>query len=330
MTWRGWAAFVALGVIWGLPYFFIKVALDEISPLVLAFSRTLLAAAILLPIAWRKGALSSLKGHAGAIVVFGLVEFAIPFSLISLGERWISSSVTGILIALVPFFITLIQRYFGIREALGTWRIVGLATGFLGVVALLGTGSISGIWGWAGVGCMLLSTLCYATGPLIIQRHLRGLDSIGPLAASLFIASAILLIPAAMVLPSRLPSARAIISIAILGVMCTAIAMLLMFYLVRHAGASRASVITYINPVVAALLGVWVLDEHLGVGGFVAFALILLGSWLATRPSLTTAASSGTSGRSWSPPGARCRRPRSGTSSFRNSPAPSLSRRYVP
>jgi drug/metabolite transporter (DMT)-like permease len=137
--------------------------------------------------------------------------------------------------------------------------------------------------GWAGVGCMLVATLCYATGPLIIQRHLRGLDSIGPLAASLFVASVILLIPAAMDFPSRLPSARVMASIVVLGVMCTAVAMLLMFYLVRNAGAARASVITYVNPVVAALLGVWVLDEHLGIGGFVAFALILLGSWLATR-----------------------------------------------
>jgi drug/metabolite transporter (DMT)-like permease len=162
---------------------------------------------------------------------------------------------------------------------------VGLVVGFLGVAALLGTGSIAGPLGWAGVGCMVLATLCYATGPLIIQRHLHGLDSIGPLAVSLVVATLILLVPAGLEFPSRLPSPVALLSIAVLGTVCTAVAMLLMFYLVRHAGASRASVITYINPVVAALLGVWVLDEHLGIGGFIAFALILLGSWLATRGS---------------------------------------------
>jgi drug/metabolite transporter (DMT)-like permease len=287
VTWRGWTAFVALGIIWGLPYFFIKVALQEVSPLILAFSRVVLATVILMPIAWHRGALRSLAKHKTAIVAFGLVEFAIPFSLISLGERWISSSVTGILIAMVPLSIALIQRYFGIREALGAWRIAGLAIGFIGVAALLGTGSISGSLGWAGVGCMLLATICYAVGPLIIQRHLHGLDSIGPLAASLLVASVILSIPAAVEFPSSLPSAQALMSIAVLGIVCTAIAMLLMFYLVRHAGASRASVITYINPVVATLLGVMVLDEHLGLGGFVAFALILLGSWLATRGAVT-------------------------------------------
>jgi len=106
-------------------------------------------------------------------------------------------------------------------------------------------------------------------------------------AASLLVAGVILLIPAAVEFPSSLPSAKALVSIAVLGIVCTAIAMLLMFYLVRHAGASRASVITYINPVVATLLGVMVLDEHLGLGGFIAFALILLGSWLATRGAVT-------------------------------------------
>ena len=274
---------MALGIIWGLPYFFIKVAGQELSPVILAFSRVALATLILMPIAWRRGALRSLGRHKAAICAFGLVEFAIPFSLISLGERWISSSVTGILIAMVPLSIALIQRYFGIRESLGAWRITGLVIGLIGVAALLGTGSISGLLGWAGVGCMLLSTVCYAVGPLIIQRHLRGLDSIGPLALSLLVASIVLFVPAVMELPAGLPSAAALASIAVLGVICTAVAMLLMFYLVRHAGASRASVITYINPVVATLLGVVVLDEHLGIGGYIAFALILLGSWLATR-----------------------------------------------
>ena len=289
MTWRGWTAFVGLGVIWGLPYFFIKVAVQEVSPVVLAFCRVVLAASILLPIAWRRGALRSLSKHSAAIFAFGMVEFAIPFSLISLGERWISSSVTGILIAMVPLSIALIQRFFGIREALGAWRIAGLAIGFIGVAALLGTGSISGPLGWLGVGCMVLSTLCYAIGPLIIQRHLQGLDSIGPLAASLLVASGALLIPAAWQFPATLLSKETLLSIVVLGVVCTAAAMLLMFFLVNHAGAARASVITYINPVVATLLGVCVLHERLGVGGFIALGLILLGSWLATRGAATRA-----------------------------------------
>lgn len=272
-----------MGIIWGLPYFFIKLAVQEVSPVVVAFARVALGAVVLLPIAWRRGALRDLGRHKAAICAFALVEFAIPFSLISIGERWISSSVTGMLIAMVPLSIALIQRFFGVHERLGLWRILGLGMGFIGVAALLGFGTISGPLGWAGVACMLVATLGYAIGPLIIQRHLRGLDPYGPLAASLLVASVVLLIPAALDFPVRMPSATALASIAILGVVCTSLAMLFMFYLVNHAGASRATVITYINPAVAALLGVSLLHERLGVSGMLAFALILLGSWLATR-----------------------------------------------
>jgi drug/metabolite transporter (DMT)-like permease len=283
VSWRGWGAFAALGVIWGLPYFLIKISVQELSPVVVAFGRVILGASILLPIAWRRGALRSLGRHKAAISAFALAEFVIPFSVISFGERWISSSVTGILIAMVPLSIALIQRFFGVHERLGGWRIVGLGMGFVGVAALLGFGTISGPLGWAGVACMLVATLGYAIGPLIIQRHLSGLDPYGPLAASLLVSSVVLLGPALLAFPAQLPSVPVLASMAILGIVCTAMAMLLMFYLVNHAGASRAAVITYINPAVAALLGVSLLHERLGTGGILAFVLILLGSWLATR-----------------------------------------------
>jgi drug/metabolite transporter (DMT)-like permease len=274
---------VALGIIWGLPYFFIKIAIQEVPPLVLAFSRLLLAALVLLPIAWRRGSLRGLGSRKLPILLFALVEFAIPFSVISIGERWISSSVTGILIAMVPLSIALIQRFFGVTERLSRRRIVGLCVGFIGVAVLLGAGTLDGSMGWVGVGCMVVATIGYAMGPLIIQRYLGNLDSIGPLSVSLLVASAILLVPALLELPIAMPSPAALASIGVLGIVCTAVAMLLMFYLVRHAGASRATVITYINPAVASLLGVLVLHEQLGVGGMMGFVLILLGSWLATR-----------------------------------------------
>jgi drug/metabolite transporter (DMT)-like permease len=283
MSARAWMAFAALGVIWGVPYFFIKIAVQELSPWVVAWGRITLAALVMLPIAWRRGALHALGEHKLPIVAFGLIEFVIPFTVISVGERWIDSSVTGILIASVPLTVRVISRFFGLHEPLGPWRLAGLLLGFLGVVSLLGFGSISGPFGWAGAGCILLAAICYAVGPLIIRAHLGGLDSFGPIAASLAVSSVVLLVPALMTFPTHQPSALALASIAILGLACTAVAMLLMFYLVNHAGPARASVITYINPAVAALLGVLVLHEQLGLGGYLAFALILAGSWLATR-----------------------------------------------
>jgi drug/metabolite transporter (DMT)-like permease len=283
MNWRAWMAFVALGIIWGVPYFFIKLAVQELSPVLVAWARVMLATVILLPLAWRRGALQAVLNHKVAIFAFALAEFAIPFCAISYGERWISSSVTGILIATVPLTVALLSRFFGLQEPLSLMRLAGLMLGFVGVASLVGLGTISGTQGWAGVGCMLVATLGYAIGPLIVQRHLTGIDSYGPVAASLLVSSLVLAPFAVFSFPSKMPSLVALSSLLVLGAICTALAMLLLFYLISQAGASRATVITYINPAVATLLGITVLHEHLGVGGMVAFALILLGSWLATR-----------------------------------------------
>jgi drug/metabolite transporter (DMT)-like permease len=285
MSGRAWIAFISLGLIWGVPYFFIKLAVQEMSPFVVAWSRLLLAAVILLPIAWQRGALRSLGTHLAPICAFAVVEFVIPFSAISLGEQWIGSSVTAILIAMVPLTVVLISRFFGVHERLGPWRAAGLVLGLVGVVALVGLGPIAGLWAWIGVGCMVLATIGYAAGPLILLRHLADTDSVGAVAASQSVASLLLLPAALLTWPQRLPTPLALASIAVLGVVCSALAMLLMVYLIRQAGASRATIITYINPAVATLLGVLVLQEHLGLGGMLAFVLILLGSWLATRKS---------------------------------------------
>jgi drug/metabolite transporter (DMT)-like permease len=158
-----------------------------------------------------------------------------------------------------------------------------------GVVALLGFGTVSGPLGWVGVGCMVVATVGYAIGPLIIQRHLHGLESIGPIAASLLVASLILLMPAALTVPQHWPSTLVLVSIAVLGVLCSAVAMLLMFYLVRVAGPARATTITYVNPVVATLLGVGLLHESLGKGGAVGFVVILIGIFLATHEPIRKA-----------------------------------------
>jgi len=232
MSWRGWVAFAALGVIWGLPYFLIKLAVQEVSPLVVAWGRVSLGALILLPIAWKRGALRAALPHKTAIIAFALAEFVFPFTAISFGERWIDSSVTGILIASVPLTIALISRFFGLHEPLGLIRSGGLALGFIGVASLLGFGTISGPAGWAGVGCMLLATVGYAIGPLIVQRHLGGVDASGAVASSLFVSSAILLPFALYAFPNHLPSALALSSIAVLGAVCTALAMLLLFFLI--------------------------------------------------------------------------------------------------
>jgi drug/metabolite transporter (DMT)-like permease len=295
VTWRTWLAFAALGVIWGLPYFFIKLALVDIAPAGVAWGRITLGALVLLPIAWRRGALRSVGAHKGAVVAFAFAELVGPFFLISVGERWISSSLAAILIATLPLTVILLAPLFGLREPLGRRRLAGLAIGFTGVVVLLGIGSVQGLTAWAGVACILLSTIGYALGSIIIQRYLADADELGSVAVSLGIASIVLLPGALWSAPGHLPAALSLFSLGVLGIVCSALALQLYFYLIARAGAARASVITYINPAVAALLGVGVLHETFGLSSALGLGLILLGSWMSTsRPAVAPQSQLGT------------------------------------
>jgi drug/metabolite transporter (DMT)-like permease len=281
MTFRVWLAFLALCVIWGIPYFFIKKAVVELPPLLVAWGRITLGALLLLPIAWRTGALRNLGKHLGWLVLFAVVELVGPFWLIALGEQSISSSLAGILLSAVPLTVVMIAPLMGVKERLSARRWAGLTIGLVGVVALLGIDSLHGAHEWLGAGCILLSTFGYAFGPLIVQRHLADVQPLGVVAASTAVGSLILLIPAILSAPNVMPSVSAITSVAVLGIVCTALGLVLFVYVISNAGASRAAVVTYVNPAVAVLLGVWILDEHFGIGAGVGLVLILLGCWLA-------------------------------------------------
>jgi drug/metabolite transporter (DMT)-like permease len=283
MTWRLGLTFGALCIIWGLPYFFIKIALAETSPAVVAWARIALGAVILLPIAWRRGTLPGVLKHKSAVCAFAFAELVGPFFLISLGERWVSSSFAGVVIAAVPMMVVVIAPLFGVHESLSSRRLLGLLMGFFGVVALLGFDVVGGTLGWVGAACVLVSTVGYAIGSLIVQRYLSDVDELGAIALSLVIATAVLAIPAVLTFPDKLPSPPVLASLAILGVVCTATALFLYFFLIARIGAARASVITYVNPAVAASLGVLVLHESFSAGSVLGLVLILLGSWLATH-----------------------------------------------
>lgn len=283
MSWRAWATFVVLCAIWGVPYFFIKLALVELSPFVIAWGRIALGAAVLVPIAVKRGVLRPALAHKRAVIAFAIAELVVPFSLIAVGEQWISSSLAGILIATVPLTVVIIAPVFGVREKLGARRLAGLVIGFCGVVAILGLDTGHGSMLWAGVVCMVISVAGYAVGPLVVERYLSEVDELGALAASLIVATVVLAPLALLTAPAQTPSPLALTSVAVLGLLCTALALLLYFYLINEAGAARASVVAYINPAIAAILGVFLLNEPFGVNSALGLAMILLGSWLATH-----------------------------------------------
>lgn len=280
---RGWILFAAMGVIWGVPYLLIKVAVDDLRPGTLVFVRTTIGALLLVPLAAGRGALRPLLARWRWLLVYTLVEVTVPWFLLSDAETRLSSSLAGLLVSAVPLMGALLVMAVGGDDRLGPRRIAGLLVGVGGVAALLGLDVGGGNLG--AVAEIGVVTVGYAVGPMIIARQLRGLPAMGVVGASLGV-SALAWAPYGLLhLPSSLPSARVGLSIVALGVVCTAIAFLVFFALIGEVGPARATVITYVNPAVAVALGVTVLGEPFTRGTAVGFVLILAGCFLATSRS---------------------------------------------
>jgi len=280
MSRRGWALFGAVSVVWGVPYLFIKLAVEDLSPGFVAWSRVAMAALVLLPIAWRSGALRGLPLRW--LAAFAFFEITMPFPLIAFGEQRVSSSLAAILIAAVPLVIAALALRFDRGEQPTRARFVGMLVGLGGVMALVGIDIGGHGHELVGAAAVLAATFGYACGPLIAKRHLTAGDPLGPVAGALAIASIFLLPLAVAGRPTELPSGDAMASVFVLGLVCTAVAFLLFFRLIAEVGPSRASIITYVNPVVALALGVAILGEHVTTGAVCGLLLILAGSWLAT------------------------------------------------
>jgi drug/metabolite transporter (DMT)-like permease len=283
MSRRAWLAFGAISVIWGVPYLLIRIAVRHgVTPAFLAWGRVTLAAMVLLALAWRAGTLSSLRGQWRVLLVYAVVEICIPFPMIAAGETRVSSSLAAILISSVPLIVALLALRFDHSERPTPIRALGLLLGFGGVVALMGI-DVAGKGGeLLGAGAILLAAVGYAIGPMLIKLRMAQLDPRATMGASLGIAS-LLLVPAAALDPPRaVPSGGAIGCVIALGLVCTAAAFVIFSILISEAGTSRATVITYVNPVIAVALGVALLGERPGTGAIAGLLLILAGSWLAT------------------------------------------------
>jgi drug/metabolite transporter (DMT)-like permease len=283
MSRRGWLLFIALGVIWGIPYLLIKVAVREFTPASLVFLRTALGAAILFPVMVWRGDLRAVLARWRPIALFTVVEMAIPWLLLSHAELRVTSSLAGLFMASVPLVGAALARLTGGHEPLGARRVLGLLVGLAGVVALLGLdlgrGDVPAI---LALGIVALG---YAIGPMIIARRLADLPVLDVVAASLALC-AVAYAPVGLAqLPARMPAAEVVGAVVVLGVACTAVAFLLFFRLIAEVGPVRATVITYVNPAVAVAAGVSLLGEPFTLGTASGFVLILAGSWMATGGS---------------------------------------------
>lgn len=267
-------------VLWGIPYLLIKVAVEELSPPVLVLGRTALGAALLLPIAIRRGYLRPLLPRWRVLLVFTAIEVAGPWLLLNDAERHLTSSFAGLLVATTPLVAAVASAVVGHEAPLDRGRLVGLAVGLTGVALLLGLD----LGGELGAGLELgLVVLGYGTGPLLISRYLSDVPSLGVMAATFSLASLVYAPVAPFHWPAHTPSAKVLLSVLALGLLCTVAAFLVFFALIAEVGPSRATVITFVNPAVAVLLGIALLDEPFTAGVAVGFPLVLLGCWLATR-----------------------------------------------
>jgi drug/metabolite transporter (DMT)-like permease len=272
-------------LIWGLPYLFIRVAVEDLNPGTMVFLRTAGASVLLLPAAATLGLLRPVLPRWRPILAFSVVEVVIPWVLLSDAERHLTSSLAGLLVAAVPLIGAALAFFSSHGDRMGPRQLVGLAVGIVGVASLVGLDL--GQLHLAALAEMLVVSICYATGPVILARWLSDLPGLGVIASAMTV-STVLLAPFPLLRPPGQVSGRAIASIAVLAAVCTALAFVLFFKLIAEIGPTRSTVITYVNPAVAVLLGVLVLDERLTVGMLIGFPLILLGSVLAARTGKPT------------------------------------------
>ena len=281
MSRRGWALFAAMSVIWGIPYLLIKIAVSDVSPIVVVFARSAVGALLLLPLALRRGHLQLLLREWKALLLYTVIELCIPWFTLSAAETRVSSSFAALLLAAIPLAAIAMTWSTTGRDRLDRTRVTGLLLGVAGVGSLVGFDVRAGdVW---AVLALAVTVVGYAAGPVIFSRRLADLPGIPVVAASLGL-TAILYSPFAVTSMSRhWPRASATTALITLGVVCSALAFVTFFALIREVGPARATVITYVNPVVAAIVGIAIGNEHLSTGMIAGFPLVLLGCYLATR-----------------------------------------------
>jgi drug/metabolite transporter (DMT)-like permease len=280
---RAVALFVAIGLVWGIPYMLIRVAVEHLEPATLVFARTAIGACVLLPVAAARGELRPLLPRWKPILAYTVVELAVPWLLLSSAEQRLPSSLAGLLVAAVPLVGAVMAFAGGDRRHLAGRSLVGLLVGLGGVAVLVGLDIPSpDVGAVAMVGGVVLG---YAGGPALVARYLSDAPALGVVATSLSLCAAGYAPFVASSLPHAVASAppRVLASVLTLGLVCTALAFVLFFALISEAGPVRATVVTYINPAVAVLLGCLVLAEPFTAATAGGFVLVLAGSYLATR-----------------------------------------------
>ena len=283
MTKTGWGTFALLGFLWGIPYLFLKIAVEEMSPSSIVFLRVLIGAIVLLPIALKRKTFYIARQYWPLLLLYTVTELIGPWYLITNAEQKITSGLTGLLVATVPIWAAILASIFGDHTVWHKSRLFGLIIGFIGVVAVVGIESLSGRQDMISIGMVLVAAMGYAYAINMVNRRIPQVPGLALNTWAMIITSIVYLPFAIISWPKETPSIEAIGSVLGLGILCTAVAFILFFKLVAEVGPPRASLITYLNTAVAVVLGVILLGEPLTLGIALGLPLVLIGSYFASR-----------------------------------------------
>ena len=284
MTARAWIFMGLTAATWGASYMFIKIVLDDgVGAPSLVFLRVVFGAAVLVPLALRRGALRGAAQHRGWVIAVGLTQVALPFLLISWGERWIPSSLAAILVSSTAIFVAVLAPWLAQGDVLRGWGLAGILIGIVGVTVLFGVDLGDDPNAVLGGVMVLGASVLYAFASIWVRTRLSAVQPIG-VAAGTMIAAAVATLPAALVQPpDHLPSLGTWAALLVLGAGGTGVAFLLYYTLIAELGVARASVIAYLAPVFAVAYGATFLDESITYGTVGGLALILFGSYAAAQ-----------------------------------------------
>ncbi|MFM2030973.1 MAG: hypothetical protein RI927_593 [Actinomycetota bacterium] len=287
MSRKGLILFLIAGTAWGLPYLFIRIAVEDFSTWTIVFARVVIGAAVLIPIALKRKVLKPALKAWPYVLAYAVIEMVFPWFLITEAERVINSGLAGLLVATVPFFGLLIGIFYQKDKSLKHPKtLAGLAIGFTGVVLLVGIDALGGHISLPHVLMIILAAVGYSIAPVIVATKIPHVSGVAVNGLAMAIVAVVYAIPAAVALPKEFaanPPVESWLSILGLGVICSAVAFVAFFQLIKEIGSTRSTLVTYMNMAVAVVLGILLLGEPITAGILIGFPLVLVGSYLATK-----------------------------------------------
>jgi drug/metabolite transporter (DMT)-like permease len=289
MSRRNWFLFIFVGFLWGIPYLLIKVAVDELSPAVIVFSRVAIGSAILIPMAMRRGSLMPAIKAWRYVIPYAIGEMIGPWFLITAAEEKMTSGLAGLLVATVPIWATLIASLHGDKTVWQSKRLIGILIGFIGIVLVVGIESFSGRQSIVAIFMILIAAIGYAWAVTMVTSKIPHIEPISINAVAMVFTVIVYLPFLFLYMPDKVPSTEALGSVIILGLFPTALAFILFFQLIKDIGTARGSLVTYLNTAFAVMLGVIILNEPFTLGIAIGLPLVLIGSYFASRKTTTSA-----------------------------------------